>query len=428
MRKLLGITFLFLGLLFIGIGTYSYFSSSVPGEVVTYADDFVLNVTGFDDNITKTYTLKNGDYLMPGDSGEFSINIDVDSSSEVYLTIDFDKKNIPSNLNFYLDSNHTILLNKYFKILNNETEKITVFWYWDGERSDDVDNLFMGKKIDATFTVEALQLKYAFIKNGAFSKEAFWSDTYKDKIRTVSFGFDINSMPICSSANLCFDVSLENSPNKVFAYLVDSNYKDELGNTLYDLNIVTEGFIIAPSDLSYYFSGFTNLVSIDFKSLITTNVTDMSYMFNNCEKIENLDLTNFCTDNVKDMKFMFNNCKELTKLDLSSFNTSKVIYMNSMFKNNYVLTNLDISNFISSRVADVNNMFYGMKSLKLLDMRNFVFESDLTSNRDNYIDLFTLVNENPKIIVKNSQEQAFILGLGSSSRPIAWNVKNVVLN
>ena len=125
---------------------------------------------------------------------------------------------------------------------------------------------------------------------------------------------------------------------------------------------------------------------------------------------------------------MFNNCKELTKLDLSSFNTSKVIYMNSMFKNNYVLTNLDISNFISSRVADVNNMFYGMKSLKLLDMRNFVFESDLTSNSDNYIDLFTLVNENSKIIVKNSQEQAFILGLGSSSRPIAWNVKNVVLN
>ena len=428
MRKIFGIAFLFLGLLLISIGTYSFYSTEVILGAVTNTEDFTINVTGFDDPITKSYALKKGEFLMPGDSGEFDIDIDVNSSSDVYLTIDFDKENIPSNLNFYLDSNHTILLNKYFKILDNKTEKITVFWHWDGTRSDDADNKYMGKNIDATFTVEALQLNSAYIKNGAFSKEAFWNDEYKEKIRTVSFGFDTNLSPICTSTNLCFDVSLENSPNKVYAYLEDSSYKDELGNTLYDLNIAAEGFIIAPSDLSYYFSGFTNLVSIDFKSLITTNVTDMSYMFNNCEKIENLDLTNFCTDNVKDMKFMLNNCKSLKQIDLSSFNTSKVIYMNSMFKNNYVLTNLDISNFISIRVADVNNMFYGMKSLELLDMRNFVFESDLTSNRDNYIDLFTLVNENSKVVVKNSQEQAFILGLGSSSRPIAWNVKNVVLN
>lgn len=430
MRKILSLTFLFLGLLFISLGTYSYFSSNVTGVIITSADDFVLNVTVFDEPITKNYTLKEDGYLMPGDSGEFNIDITVESTDAVYLTVDFDKQNIPSNLNFYLDSNHTILLNKYFKVLDTDKkdEKITVFWHWDGDRSDEADNEFIGKKINGTFTVNALQLKYGYVKNGAFSKEAFWSDEYKDKIRTVSFAFDTNLTSVCSSTNLCFDITLDDSPNKVFAYLIDNGYKDVSGNILYDLKIASEGFIIAPSDLSYFFSDFANLISIDFKILITTNVTDMSYLFNNCESLEILNLNSLCTDNVKDMKFMFNNCKSLKQLDLSSFNTNKVIYMNSMFKNNSSLTNLNISNFVSNRAIDINGMFYGTSSLEILDMRNFVFGADLTSNIDNYTNLFTLANSNLKIVVKNAQEQAFILGLGSSIRPIVWNTNNVVLN
>lgn len=431
MKKIFGIVFLILGLFFISLGTYSYYTMEITLGAVTEINDLVLNVEGFDDSVTKTYTLKNGEVLVPGDSGEFVIDVNISSeNSDVYLTLDFDKKNIPSNLNFYLDSNHTILLNKYFKVLEKNSsinEKITVFWYWDGERSDEADNKFMGKVMDIDFTVDVLQLEYAYIKNGSFSEEAFWNEQYKDKIRTISFGFATNNMAICSSSNLCFDVSSDNSPNNVFAYLTDSGYKDESGNILYDLKIMAEAFIFAPSDLSYFFSDFTNLVSIDFKSFITTDTTDMSYMFNNCEKLEGLDLSDFSTDNVKDMKYMFNNCKSLKQIDVSSFNTNKVIYMNSMFKNNSSLITLNLSNFISNRVANVNSMFYGMSSLELLDMRNFVFESDLTGNINNYSNLFTLVNNNSIVIVKNSQEQAFVLGLGYTNRPINWSTKTVVL-
>jgi len=432
MRKVLGLISLFLGLIFLVIGTVAYYSSSVSGEIVTQVDDIVLNVTGFDDEITKSYVLNNGKVLMPGDSGEFTIDIDVSgSTSDVYLNLVFNKKSIPANLNFYLDSNHTILINKYFKLLkidDTTKEELTVYWYWDGNRSDEVDNEFIGKTLDVEFSLSATQVKYAYMKNGSTSKEAFWSDEYKSKIRTVSFNFLTNNLPFCSNNNLCFDISLEGSDNKVYAYLLDSGYKDENDNILYDLKIESDALIFAPTDLSYFFSDFTNLVSVNFNSLVTINTTDMSYMFNNCLNLKELDLSLFCTDRVNNMSYMFNGCTNLNSINLSSFNTNKVIYMHSMFKNNASLVNLDISNFISNRVANVNSMFYGMTSLELLDMRNFVFEYDLTSNRDNYMDLFKNVNEKSKVIVKNSQEQAFILGLGLSIRPSNWNVNSIVFN
>ena len=336
-----------------------------------------------------------------------------------------------SNLNFYLDSDHTILINKYFKIfdVSEETsDDLTIYWYWDGTRSDEADSEFIGVDMVATFSLNALQLEKAYMKNGSNAKDAFWADSYRDKIKTVTFVSSTSGVPsVCTSENLCFDITADGSERKVYAYLSDSGTVDLNGNVLYDLKICANAFIFAPSDLSYFFSDFTNLVSVDLSSLVTLNTTDMSYMFNNCTSLVELDLTSLCTDRVNDMQYMFNNCTSLKSINLESFNTNRVLYMQSMFKNNSSLINLDISHFVSNRVVNVNGMFYGTSSLELLDMRNFVFENEVATNNENYINLFLNSNSNPKVIVKNSQEQAFVLGLGSSSRPGSWNKNNVVL-
>ena len=72
---------------------------------------------------------------------------------------------------------------KLLKIDDTTKEELTVYWYWDGNRSDEVDNEFIGKTLDVEFSLSATQVKYAYMKNGSTSKEAFWSDEYKSKIR-----------------------------------------------------------------------------------------------------------------------------------------------------------------------------------------------------------------------------------------------------
>ena len=151
------------------------------------------------------------------------------------------------------------------------------------------------------------------------------------------------------------------------------------------------------TNMSYMFSGCSNLTNLDLSNLDTGNVTDMSSMFSNCSALTSLDLSNFNTEKVTNMTYMFfacyyleslnlssfdtgevtdlstmfHSCNRLTGLDLSGFDTGKVTTMETMFYDCNALTNLNLSNFDTGNVTDMSSMFYGCEVLRSLDLSNF---------------------------------------------------------
>ncbi|MEH2871073.1 BspA family leucine-rich repeat surface protein [Segatella copri] len=125
------------------------------------------------------------------------------------------------------------------------------------------------------------------------------------------------------------------------------------------------------TDMSYMFSGCTNLTSLDVTKFNTANVTNMSDMFGNCSALTSLDVSKFNTVNVTNMGRMFYNCSALISLDVTNFNTEKVTYMVYMFSGCSKLTSLDASKFNTVNVTNMGRMFSNCSALTSLDVTNF---------------------------------------------------------
>ena len=125
------------------------------------------------------------------------------------------------------------------------------------------------------------------------------------------------------------------------------------------------------TDVSWMFSGCSNLTSLDVSSFKTENVTNMNGMFNGCSNLTSLDVSGFKTDKVTDMSWMFSGCDKLTSLDLSKFNTENVANMSYMFSSCSNLTNLDLSGFKTDNVTTISSMFSSCSNLTNLDVSGF---------------------------------------------------------
>ena len=403
-KKLFLIMFIVVSISFIFTGSVAYFNATVSGNINISTGNAVFNITGFTNEDTKVISLKEG-ALAPGDSGEFNLHLDATGSSvDMYVTLSIDKGTLPTNLKFYTTSDYKSELHKYYEFMDtsNQSKDITIYWYWNPYISDEEDSNFINNTdVTATIKLDAVQIsEYAMMKNGYSKSTEFWKDTYKPYIRTIKFGNDLNNLPeICDEANLCWDISYTSTQEKkVYAYLLDSglDYTDSVSvsHDLYNLYIVSEVPIFAPSDCSNLFALFSNLISIDFNNNFntsnvtnmhgmfwlngslnvvdvsnfnTSNVTDVNRMFGGCDLLINLDVSNFNTSKVTDMGYMFSSCESLTSLDVSSFNTSNVTDMRNMFSSCGALTSLDVSSFNTSNITNISQMFSDCSSLTSLD-------------------------------------------------------------
>ena len=166
--------------------------------------------------------------------------------------------------------------------------------------------------------------------------------------------------------------------------------------TLYNLYIVSEAPIFAPSDCSLFFAGFNSLVSINYNdNFNTSKVTNMSYMF---LPIISVDWSNVVTltSSIKNVKPSFLNNKRndiktellalppsgdmiifgnyyssLTELNLSSFNTKNVVNMKYMFTKNDTLISLNLSNFNTINVENLEGLFYECIGISKLNLKSF---------------------------------------------------------
>jgi len=384
-KKLFIIMFCVILMVFVFTGSVAYYRYTLEGKIIASTGNAVFNVTGIN-NETKIIDL--GNKLLPGDRGSFTITLDSTGSSvDMYATLKIDRKVLPDNLKFYSTSDYKSEIKTYYSFLEvsgTKSETLTIYWYWNPFKDDEDDNKYVGKSLSADISVSAVQIsEYAIMKNGYSAKSEFWNNTYKKYIRTITFGNDLSNLPSsCTEENLCWDISGSSTQNKkVYGYLIDSGLtvsetdsstSTTTEKTLYNLYIVSEAPIFAPSSCTEMFREFKNLVQINFNNNFNTSkVTNMSWMFFNCTSLTSLDLSNFNTSNVTNMSWMFYKCSSLTTLDLSSFNTSNVTKMWQMFASCSSLTSLNLGNFNTSKITDMSDMFNSCSSLTNLDLSHF---------------------------------------------------------
>ncbi len=384
-KKLFIIMFCVILMVFVFTGSVAYYRYTLEGKIIASTGNAVFNVTGIN-NETKIIDL--GNTLLPGDRGSFTVTLDSTGSTvDMYATLKIDRKVLPDNLKFYSTSDYKSEIKTYYSFLEvsgTKSETLTIYWYWNPFKDDEDDNKYIGKSLSADISVSAVQIsEYAMMKNGYSAKSEFWNNTYKKYIRTITFGNDLSNLPSsCTEENLCWDISGSSTQNKkVYGYLIDSGLtvsetdsstSTTTEKTLYNLYIVSDAPIFAPSSCTGMFREFKNLVQINFNNNFNTSkVTNMSWMFFNCTSLTSLDLSNFNTSNVTNMSDMFYKCSSLTTLDLSSFNTSNVTNMWQMFASCSSLTSLNLGNFNTSKITDMSDMFNSCSSLTNLDLSHF---------------------------------------------------------
>ena len=400
--KIILIICVIIGICSILVGSIAYYRIVVEGSIKASTGNAVFVLKDENSNVWNNKEINLGK-VNPGDSGSFTVTMDASGSAvDMYATLEFDRGTLPTNLKFYTTSDHKSELHKYYSFLEKngtKSETLTIYWYWNPYISDEEDNKFINKEsIEAKIRVSAVQIsEYAVMKNGHSAKSEFWNNTYKPYIRTITFGNDLSNLPSnCTEENLCWDVSYNSSQNKkVYGYLIDSGLKDKTDSTktLYNLYIVSDAPIFAPSDCSSIFS-FANYENGNFKSNLaqinfnncfnTSKVTNMYGMFLSCSSLTSLDLSSLNTSNLTNMSSMFMGCSSLTSLDLSSLNTSKVTLMFNVFNECKSLISLDLSNFNTTNVTNINQIFNKCSSLTSLNLSSFN-----TSNVTNMSNMFS---------------------------------------
>ena len=344
-------------LLFVTLSyTYSSFNNTIVGTITANVKDWVFKVS------VNNGTIKDGGYNLhlSGTSGSFNVNINTTGSkSGADYTIELIGD---SSIKFYTDSSYTKLINNIYSgsIDSNTSSSVTIYYKFDTNINSDI-----------LIKTKGTIMEIATMKNGNIfylRSTEFWNAAYRPYIRTINFGNDLSNLPsTCTEENLCWDIS--ESPTqkkKVYGYLVDTGLKDSTDNTesLYNLYIVSEAPIFAPSNCRGLFSLSTighskeisNLISINFNdNFNTANVTSMESMFSDCSSLTSIDLSGFNTSNVTNMEEMFFYCESLTTT-INIMSTSVTNY-SEMFSAAATASGSKITvNYTSSTSTLVDNM------------------------------------------------------------------------
>lgn len=168
------------------------------------------------------------------------------------------------------------------------------------------------------------------------------------------------------------------------------------------------------TNMSYMFRDCIKLTAINIDSWKTSNVTNMEYMFAGCIKLTTLDLNNWDTSKVQKLNAMFYSCQALTSISIDKWNTSKVTNMAYLFRDCNAIATINLGSWNTSKVTNMAGMFHNCINLTKLDMHSATFSILKTDNPSNYLNIFTNINGNLKLIVSNETEKATIINVYSN--------------
>lgn len=199
------------------------------------------------------------------------------------------------------------------------------------------------------------------------STYAFHTAAYTAKILSITV---VTNNLVPANATESWDMSASNDGSVMAWVISDVAVPDN-----YHLFIGDKNGVMANSNMTNFFQGFTVLTTLDLTHLYTDKTTNMNGMFRGSPKIVTLDLTNFNTINVNNMASMFQQCSSLTNLDVTSFNTEKVTNISYMFYLDDKITTLDLSSFKTPALTSTNRMFAHARGIEALNLDNFVTTS-----------------------------------------------------
>lgn len=378
------------------IGTFAYYRIVRNGNIQANMGTFSFNVshnnkTFASINLADTIesSLSSNGYISPGSSGKFDLLVDASGGmTDVEYTITFNRTNVPSNMNFYLNKEKTNKIDSsktvggYFDFDEAvRSRTYVIYWDWPFDSDNDEDSNFQNKDILLNVEVvgkqsagRAIMLNGDAQEHSGVTAVGMWNEEYRLSIKSINFSNDLSILPeTCNEANKCWNITDSKSKYPVYHYLK----QNETDTTKYDAYIVSEKKIYAPADSSGIFeisvskeayTYVSNVETINFNgNFDTSKVTNMCAMFATLRKIENIDLSNFDTSQVTNMSQLFYACTQLKNIDLSSFNTAKVTDMSYMFQTSG-LVELDLTPFDTSNVTNMFQMFFNCTGLVELDL------------------------------------------------------------
>ena len=168
--KIILIICVIIGICSILVGSIAYYRIVVEGSIKGSTGNAVFVLKDENSNVWNNKEINLGK-VNPGDSGSFTVTMDASGSTvDMYATLELDRTNLPTNLKFYTTSDHKSELHKYYSFLEttNQTETLTIYWYWNPYISDEEDNKFINiSNLEANIRVSAVQIsEYAMMKKG----------------------------------------------------------------------------------------------------------------------------------------------------------------------------------------------------------------------------------------------------------------------
>ena len=319
--------------------------SSDSGKVYDFKDSKTSGVVTF----TKLWddSMSNDERTVP----DISISTEKPSKNPLGYTITYHGNGLT-----FADgsSENEIIVNNSGKIVSGQYElpgNTAVTWYLDSQCISKIKTDNNGLPLSGIFSDLDL---YAKSKTFVLKTGSKFNSLIPSTATSVVFTDEI--MPIYATL---IDVD-EDGDGGVVAWMDGAVMK---------VSTQTPGKqVIAATSCQEMFKIKSNLISIDFNNLGTSNVINMSGMFEGCTRLTALDLTPLDTQNVTDMSHMFLACIGLTNLDLTPLDTSNVTNMDSMFGYCSGLTNLNLSPLNTRNVTNMSSMFSGCSGLTALDL------------------------------------------------------------
>jgi len=171
-KKILVMSTLLIAIVLSGIGTIAYFRRIINSSITSPTGNLVLVVNEANAVLNESFEVilqrsEEENFIMPDDKGVFDLNIDSTGSSDaVEITITISRTNLPDNLKFYIDEEHTKeLTTRRWGIEKSESmvKTIPIYWFWVGSKDDINDSDFINKTISANISVIAT-IKMPFIE------------------------------------------------------------------------------------------------------------------------------------------------------------------------------------------------------------------------------------------------------------------------
>lgn len=168
--------------------TYSAFTNKIVGNIVGTSNNWVFKA-----NVPTG--IKENDYFktpISGTSGSFNVAIDTTGSTKkAEYSIELDRNGLPDDLKFYTDSAYSNLISNdtYKGNSNNSTNTITIYYKSTTSLNGNIHVRVKGNVCES---------KNTMMKNGTLLESGnteFWSDTYRQYIKTITFTSDMSNKP-----------------------------------------------------------------------------------------------------------------------------------------------------------------------------------------------------------------------------------------